>query len=143
MDPLGLFRFGTRPLGNLPVAISLGNSNISLLHENGFYQNGYNVGYFPEGIRKDKLSQSDNYQMSGSYYLESLMRQAENALRASGRWAPDDQSEPWYSNENPNDYDLTLHNCQDSADALRRKYSNLGGKECPVPFTKEGICLGD
>lgn len=135
-DPLGLFQFGTRPLNGLPRSMSLGNNNIGLLHENGFYDNGGDVGFFPEGIRSDVPGQLNNYSREGPFYDDSIMQQAEQNLRNSGNWLPDDPGEPWYSNANPNDYDLTLNNCQDFADALREEYRRLGGATSRTP------CLG-
>jgi RHS repeat-associated protein len=132
-DPWGLFQFGTRPLAGTPRQLPLGNTNIGLLHENGFYDNGGNVGYFPSGIGPDNPAALGNYQRTGPIYNDAIMRQAEQNLRNNGHWLPDDPNEPWYSNSNPNDYDLTLHNCQDFTDALRAEYRRLGGSTTPAP----------
>lgn len=139
VDPWGLFQFGTRPLQGFPMSMSLGNSNLSLTHENGFYDDGRNVGYFPTGIGSDDPSQLGNYKKFGPFYEDSLMSVAENNIKNSGTFLPDDPNESWYSNSNPYDYDLTSHNCQDFSDALRAEYKKLGGHICPTPFVR-GLC---
>ncbi|OZB82168.1 MAG: hypothetical protein B7X28_03930 [Halothiobacillus sp. 13-55-253] len=139
IDPLGLFQFGERPLSGMPTTVPLGNSNVGLLHENGFYDNRGNLGYFPTGIGSDNPGELNNYSRKGPFYDDAIMRNAEQNLRNGGGWLPDDPNEPWYSNSNPNDYDLTLHNCQDFADALRNEYRQLGGGTCQTPFVG-GVC---
>jgi hypothetical protein len=142
-DPWGFFQFGTRPLGggNAPQVPLPGN--LSTYHEHGFYDNGDNVGYFPQGIGPDTAATQSGYDMIIPYYDDVLMVQAVQNLRNSGRWLPDDPNEPWYSNSNPNDYDLTLHNCQDFADALREEYERLGGNTCSIPFNyaPSAVCM--
>nr|WP_018293852.1 RHS repeat-associated core domain-containing protein [Mariprofundus ferrooxydans] len=138
-DLLGLFQFGTRPLSGTPTTVPLGNSNLGLLHENGFYDNSGNVGYFPTGIGPDNPANLNNYTRTGPFYDDAIMRSAEQTLRNSGNWLPNDPNEPWYSNSNPDDYDLTLHNCQDFSDALRNEYRRLGGGTCQTPF-EGGVC---
>jgi RHS repeat-associated protein len=136
-DPYGLFQFGSRPLGATNFEVPAGN--VGLLHEHGFFENGTNIGYFPEGIRADTPDELPRYTMFGPFYNDDIMRLAVVNLSQSGNWLPDDPSERWWRNNNPNDYDLTLHNCQDFADALRQEYRNLSGQVCPVPF-QGAIC---
>ena len=129
VDPFGLFQFGFRPLSGMNNSYSLGPLNIGLLHENGFFSNGANVGYFPTGIGGDNSRQLPNYTMDPTQYDDNIMIQALNNLLQSGRWLPD--GEP--CNNQPVegmfcDYDLIPHNCQDFADALRNEYFRLGGR---------------
>ena len=112
---------------------------MGLFHENGFYDSGENVGYFPMGIKADYAANIPKYKKFGPYYEDALMKKAEANLIKSKHWIPDDPKEPWWSRSNPNDYDFTTHNCQDFADALRKEYGGLGGKTCTSPF-KEVEC---
>jgi hypothetical protein len=137
-DLYGLFRFGTRPLENTGGVSASYGTNINLLHENGFYDSGGNVGFFPSGIGPDDPAQLGNYEMFGPYYDDAIMMEAVSNLQASGKWQPD-LGEKWYENPSEHDYDVTLHNCQDFADALREEYKDLGGKPCNVPF-QNGVC---
>jgi hypothetical protein len=90
-----------------------------VLHENGFYSNGDNVGYFEEGIRPDKSSELGRYTMFGNEYDDDIMKQAENNLRESGKWLS--------RKAKKNGYRVSTHNCQDFGDALRNEYYRLGG----------------
>ena len=49
IDPTGLFQFGARPLDGIPIMLP-GPTGFNLSHEQGFYDNGNNVGYFLTGI---------------------------------------------------------------------------------------------
>jgi len=129
IDPEGLFQFGTRPLTIFNDSYSFGPLNIGLFHENGFFENGANVGYFPTGIGGDNLSQLPNYTLDPTKYDDKIMLEALSNLLESGRWLQDGQpciNQPidgMYC-----DYDTVPHNCQDFADALRNEYIKLGGK---------------
>ncbi|MDR3631701.1 MAG: RHS repeat-associated core domain-containing protein, partial [Desulfocapsaceae bacterium] len=123
-DPSGLFQFGIRSLNGFRPQIPLPN-NVSTWHENGFYDNGSNSGYFPTGIGPDLSHDKNAYSMFGPYYDDSIIAKAEQSLRESNKWSP-------------GDYSLKSHNCQDYADALRDKYKKLGGHTCSQPFTTGG-----
>lgn len=138
-DPFGLFQFATRPLGNSALGFPIGNSNLGVQHEHGLFDWVGDIGYFQEGIRSDDPAQLSRLTRGGPFYDDGLMQQALENLINSGNWLPDDPNEPWYSNSNPNDYDLTLHNCQDFADALRDEYRRLGGGTGRVPCLN-GVC---
>ena len=135
-DPYGLAQFGTRPLDGTSFQVPIGN--VGLLHENAFFEDGTDVGFFPEGIRADDPNQIQNYNLSGPFYEDGLLRQAEQNLRNSGLWLPDDPLETLWSPV-PNDYDLIGRNCQNFSDALREEYGNLGGGTCEFPFVR-GVC---
>jgi RHS repeat-associated protein len=132
IDPLGLLQFGTRPLSGTNFSLPMGN--LGLLHENAFFSDGRNVGFFAEGIRPDDPNQIPNYTLAGPFYDDTLMMIALGNLKNSMKWLPDNANENWWDNSDPYDYDLTLRNCQDFSDALRDEYSKLGGKSCPVAF---------
>ncbi|MEN8147447.1 MAG: RHS repeat-associated core domain-containing protein, partial [Campylobacterota bacterium] len=121
LDPLGLFRFGTRPLSMLPIEFG------PAYHEHGFFDNGANVGYFPTGVGGDDSSFLPNYSMLPTHYDDTIMLDALNNLLNSERWLPDGEScnNRWY--DMSCDYDLPWDNCQDFADALRREYFRLDG----------------
>lgn len=138
-DPLGLFVFGTRPLAG-GVYFPTGLNNDNAWHENGFFDNGNNVGYFPGGIQPDSPSNYPQYQMYGPFYDDNIMQQALQNLQNSGNWLPamggplDDLLHP-----NPWGYDVFKRNCQDFASALRREYKRLGGTTCQNAFVN-GVC---
>jgi RHS repeat-associated protein len=142
VDPEGLFQFGTRPLEGAPggVQFPVGNTNLGVRHEHGFYSNGDNVGFFKQGIGPDKQSNLSKYTMFGPHYDDSIMKRAEQELRLSRGWLPADprDSNP-LQDRIPEDYDVLRNNCQDFTDALRNKYRELGGNTCDTPFIN-GVC---
>ena len=125
-DPIGLFQFGTRPLNGIPFKINWG-TNLNVLHEHGFYDNGADIGYFPSGITSDSPENIQNYIMFGPYYEDGKIHEALLNLERSGLWNPE------ITNQN-NGYDLLGNNCQDFSDALRNEYKNLNGKICSKKF---------
>jgi RHS repeat-associated protein len=140
VDPLGLFQFGTRPLEDLdPIQVRIPGTTTQLFHENGFYSDGSNVGFFPEGIRADEPHWLDDYTMKGPHYDDALMRQAEQNLRNSGRFKPDDPNTPFWRSR-PEEYQVLQNNCQDFAEAMRAEYRRLGGRTCSQPFQSNGHC---
>jgi hypothetical protein len=123
VDPLGLFRFGKRPLGFLTESwhwigtdgSTADKRNYELKHEQGFYEDGTgdNVGLGKDG----KMSKEDSskYKLEDTHFDDKLMRRAENSL-------------------DPGDYKLCKrdgqsNNCQDYADALRERYRFLRTSE--------------
>jgi len=119
VDPLGLFRFGKRPLSFIPDnwhAISMDRSyadkfNFEPKHEQGFYEDGSgrNIGYGKSGPMEEE--DITKYQLEDKQYDDQRMRRAEdsttpgeyNALGIGGK----------------------KNNCQDYADKLRDRYELL------------------
>ncbi|WFS63399.1 RHS repeat-associated core domain-containing protein [Pseudodesulfovibrio thermohalotolerans] len=116
VDPLGLFRFGKRPLSFLPDdwhGISKDGSiadkyNLEPKHEQGFYEDGTgkNIGFGSEG----KMTSEDisKYRLNDKQYDDKRM------LRA-------------YKSTTPGKYNAfgiggDKNNCQDYADKLRKRY---------------------
>ncbi|MBI9078601.1 MAG: hypothetical protein JEY79_02555 [Pseudodesulfovibrio sp.] len=115
VDPLGLFRFGKRGLGGLPLfGIFSGNSiddavNTEIVHEHGFYEDGSgdNVGLFKDGVQRNKENIKD-YELEDKSYndkrmrcsVDSLGQQKYNLLGFGGK----------------------KNNCQDSAGKMRDRY---------------------
>jgi len=117
-DPLGLFRFGKRGLGGLPLLGIFSDNpiddaaNTELAHEHGFYEDGTgeNVGLFKEGVRHDTENIHD-YELEEKHYDDKRMRRAVDSLG--------DQ-----------EYNLLgicgkKNNCQDYADKMRSRYDVL------------------
>lgn len=77
-----------RPLSGFDAvgSIPLGSSNVGLLHEHGFFDDGSNVGFFPEGIRPDDDNFLDQYEMTGPFYDDAIMGEALQNLHESGNW---------------------------------------------------------
>lgn len=141
IDPYGLFRFGTRDLGNTfpgsrysglilagPVGTGILNmTNLGTYHEHGFFEDGSyeNIGYFKPnrdgtggGVISQKNSNGEhprNYDVSPWQYDDNIMRRAIKNVTSAG-------------NFDPQDYSFLRNNCQDYASALRREYKRLGGK---------------
>jgi RHS repeat-associated protein len=115
VDPLGLFRFGKRGLGGLPLLGILSDNpiddafNTEIAHEHGFYEDGTgkNVGLFKEGVRQDTENIRD-YELEEKRYgdkrmhrvVDSLEEQKYNLLGIGGK----------------------KNNCQDYADKMRDRY---------------------
>ena len=131
-DPFGLFRFGQRPLGeNGQSTFALGG-NLNVWHEHGFFDNGENVGYGPQGVYgNEKELEDTRYEIFGPYYNDEIMSQALDNVLNRGGWEP---ATPLLSWPSSNDYDTLGHNCQNFADELRDEYFNLGGGTCSGPF---------
>ena len=117
-DPLGLFRFGKRGLGGLPLLGIFSDNpiddaaNTELVHEHGFYEDGTgeNVGLFKEGVRHNTVNIHD-YELEEKSYDDKRMRRAVDSLG--------DQ-----------EYNLLgicgkKNNCQDYADKMRSRYDVL------------------
>jgi len=111
VDPLGLFRFGKRGLGPLPLLGIFSDNpldnklNTEIAHEHGFYDDGSgnNVGFFTNGPGKDKQIGNKKYQLENKRYDDDLMRDTVQAVDAG-------------------EYNLLTNNCQDYADKLRKQY---------------------
>ena len=122
-DPLGLFRFGKRPLDFLHDSwhwigtdgSTADKGNYELKHEHGFYEDGSddNVGLFKDGIQRDQ--DISKYKLDETHFDDKRMRQAEKSL-------------------DPGKYKLIKgggksNNCQDYADALRERYRFIRNAE--------------
>ena len=136
IDPDGNFRFGKRPLANskklqiIGTAImlmftpqdvnikSLDTMNMEVVHEQGFYDTiDKNVGYADKiGIYGNENIK--NYELEDKVYDDILMKKAENNLKKSGKFDPDDYSLLGIGEKSKN-------NCQDFADAMREEYNKL------------------
>jgi RHS repeat-associated protein len=131
IDPLGLARFGFRPLSVFEQAYNeanppSGRSNIHIAHEQLWFDDNpnENVGFFggdgngaglavcgeAGDVRPDTGFSREDYDFVGPVYDDNLMRQALTNIR--------------------DDFDSTTYclfgrNCQDFADSLRREYQRL------------------
>jgi|GEM_PF-6259854 len=140
VDPLGLFRFGKRPLdgGNAPW-IPGGSSNpidnyfnTEISHEQGFFDDGKdvngdpagpegsNIGFGPEG-RFSEDPNGRNYRFDDKYYDDDLMREALGNIE-DGDYSLLGKGDP------------EKNNCQDWCERLRDEYEKLSkkrnGEEC-------------
>ncbi len=115
VDPLGLFRFGKKGLGGLPLLGIFSDNpiddatNTEIAHEHGFYEDGTgkNVGLFKEGVKYDTENIHDYGLEEKSYddkrmhrAVDSLGKQKYNLLGIGGK----------------------KNNCQDYADKMRDRY---------------------
>jgi len=118
VDPLGLFRFGKRGLGGLPLLGPLSDNplddelNTEIAHEHGFYEDGSgdNVGLFKEG-RRYTTESIQKYTLDNKQYDDKRMRRADKSV-------------------DPGKYNLLgiggkKNNCQDFSDKLRDHYQLL------------------
>jgi RHS repeat-associated protein len=117
VDPLGLFRFGKRPLDGLPEMVRgavLDKANMEIAHEQGFYEDGSGdtVGFGKRGSMDTEDIR--DYSLDDRRYDDGAMRKAQQRV------------EPSMTSEN---YRLLGNNCQDAADALRREYRRLWRKQ--------------
>jgi hypothetical protein len=110
IDPLGLFRFGKRPLNGVPFMIEYGPDDINnteVLHEHGFFEDtNENVGFGPGGLFQENPI-GRGYEFSGKSYDDNIMREALGLV------------------DNGGCYSLFGNNCQDWADRLREKYREV------------------
>lgn len=126
IDPWGLFRFGITDLGprNTGVYILFYSPLLYELrwmpaHVQGFFSNGENIGYYPDGI--EFTQNIRNYLLSPFRYDDDVMRRAFVNVLATGNWGA-------------SRYSKKSHNCQDFSDALKKEYRRLGGQVTFDPF---------
>ena len=115
-DPLGLFRFGKRPLSGWPWMGAFSDNplddylNTELSHEHGFFEDGSgdNIGFGPDG-RFSEDPTGRGYRFDDIHYDDDIMREAlENIVDGEySNW-------PWNKN-----------NCQDWAERLREEYERI------------------
>ena len=114
IDPLGLFKFCNRGLGNSPVTAGIypDSFNLDLKHEQGFYEDGSgdNTGFFPDGVKSDNPDNNYRYECEDKTDSDDKMRQAEKNIR---------------DNFPASSYNLLFNNCQDYADSLRNEYNRM------------------
>jgi RHS repeat-associated protein len=137
-DPLGLLRFGTRPLGSAENKIGFPvGGTLNAYHEHAFYDDGTNVGFFAEGIRADDPQNFGRYTYGDKYYDDALMKKVEEFLKKTG-WFTPNQKDPFWK-PLKGSYDIVQNNCQDFAQEMRNTYEVWGGKTCSTPFVN-GVC---
>jgi RHS repeat-associated protein len=117
VDPLGLFRFGKRGLGGLPLLGIFSNNpiddaaNTEIAHEHGFFEDGSgdNIGLGPHG----KMDAEDitKYKLEDTHYDDKRMRRVEKSTML-GEY-------------NACGIGGDQNNCQDYADRLRKRYDLL------------------
>ncbi len=118
IDPLGLFKFGKRPLSKGEAPWFPGGSknplddyfNTELSHEHGFFEDGSgdNVGFGPEG-RFSENPYGEGYRYDAKHYDDNIMREALNNIE-----------DGVYSN-----IPGRKNNCQDWCDRLRKEYNRI------------------
>ncbi len=128
IDPLGLFVFAKRPLGNSSSGYHSFNFpgadylNLEGAHEHGFFEDGSgeNVGFGPKGRFPEKDPANEPYTYDTKHYDDDIMRDALKNLKDGD-----------YSLIG-NMYQLK-NNCQDWADRLRKEYERLAKKKNKTP----------
>ena len=115
-DFYGLFKFCKRPLSFSPgIQFELypDSFDLGFYHEHGYYEDGSNAGYGPDGVFSEPFEDFD-YECSNEQYVdEEIMLLAQV------------QIDKEFNNK---DYRFLMNNCQDYASELRRKYKELGGR---------------
>jgi hypothetical protein len=118
VDPTGLFRFGKRGLGGLPLLGILSDNpidddaNTEIAHEHGFFEDGSNddVGLFSEGVRYNSENIQD-YKLEETSYDDKRMRRVVKSLG--------DQEFNLFG------FFGKKNNCQDYTDKMRERYGQL------------------
>lgn len=117
-DPSGLASICKRPLENTGGITITGDNmdflNIEVVHENIWYDDKDNVGFFDNGVRADKKLKSE-YKCDKKIYDDDKMKEAVARAKASGRYEA-------------KDYGLIVNNCQDFVTRVLFEYRRLGGK---------------
>jgi len=128
-DPWGLGQFAERPVDCFmcPPLDALGPpsddpSNLRPTHEQFFFDNDDNVGFFPKGVGPDPVypKNKDLYRRFGPPYDDELMRRI-------------------IDEDNPGNYCLVGNSCHDWADRIREEYERrtntppcfMGGRKGP------------
>ncbi len=125
LDPLGLGRFGYRPLGGTPWnkpdrRSGDGNPqdqhNREPYHEQYWGDDNWNEGYGPtHGTFSEPEEERDKYLMHGPEYDDDTMKQAYDDIKDN----PENQGKEYcFMGSDHN-------NCQDFADRLRQEYERL------------------
>lgn len=116
-DPTGLAAICSRPLEGLDRMVNgqpLDLLNLELSHQNIFYDDGGNIGFFKDGVRPDKHNKSD-YTCKDKHYDDNIMKKAVEKAKSSGRY-------------NGKSYGFISNNCQDFLSNVLYHYQQMGGK---------------
>lgn len=107
IDPLGLAQICKRPLEWTQALGIVGN----LYHQQIFYKDGSNSGFFEEGVRSDEGHSKSEYQCDVKEYDDDALKAAEQQLMSDPKLG----------------YDLLLNNCQDYIKGVIDIYERNGG----------------
>lgn len=104
IDPLGLAEICIRSMAGLPM---IG----PLYHQQIFYKDGSDSGFFKEGVRSDEGHSKSEYQCEAKDYDDDKLKEAEQQLMSDAKL----------------DYSLPLNNCQDYIQGVQELYNRGGG----------------
>lgn len=116
-DPTGLAAVCSRPLEGLDRMVNgqpLDLLNLEVSHQNIFYDDGGNIGFFKDGVRSDKHNKSE-YTCKDKHYDDNIMKKAVEKAKSSGRF-------------NGKSYGFISNNCQDFLSNVLYHYQQMGGK---------------
>ncbi|MDR1291448.1 MAG: hypothetical protein LBK06_09630 [Planctomycetaceae bacterium] len=87
-------------------------------HTHFFTENmcGYNIGFYPSGIRRDQ--DPTGIPIGEDHYYVDIMRKADNIAVSSGKWLPEKSGKPY-------GYNLFEHNCHHFTKNLRNEYDKI------------------
>jgi RHS repeat-associated protein len=109
IDPLGLAKICMRPL---EAASMFGLGMVGkLYHQQIFYKDGSNSGFFKEGVRSDQGHSKSDYKCAHKEYDDEKMKEAEQQLMSDPKLG----------------YDLIINNCQDYVQGVIDLYNRNGG----------------
>ena len=117
VDPSGLAAICQRPLSGTTTTYTgqpLDFLNLEFAHENIFYDDGGNVGFFDNGVRPDAKDKS-NYTCKDKHYDDERLKQAVTKAKATNRFTG-------------KSYNFIANNCQDFITNVLYFYNQSGGK---------------
>ncbi len=107
VDPLGLAAICKRPLEGTRIFGIVGD----LYHQQIFYKDGSNSGFFKDGVRSDAGHSKNEYQCEAKDYDDERLKESEQQLM----------------NDPKVGYDLFTNNCQDYIQGVEELYDRGGG----------------
>ncbi|MCU0107959.1 RHS repeat domain-containing protein, partial [Rodentibacter caecimuris] len=129
VDPLGLARFCTRALKNIPGSSDIdpnfrGGLDLGIFHEHIFYDDGTNIGYGGDGLFSE--TSMKGYKCSNTHYDDETMRQAVNNVknRTKPTLEKADNGEIVIRNNlvfGNDNYSLLMNNCQDFSTEVEKE----------------------
>jgi RHS repeat-associated protein len=124
IDPEGTAKICTRPLEGIPIRTN-GSSGLDLgiFHQNIFFDNGENIGFFNDGLRWNSEDiEKNGYQCESTEYEDSSLREAVNKEIAKSTKRTSPKSVPPQKIWSKDKYNFIFNNCQDFVTEVLKNY---------------------
>ena len=134
IDVLGLARFCTRALNNVPFTTDIdksfrGGLDLGIFHEHIFFDDGTNIGYTNTGLFSE--TSNKGYKCSNIHYDDKIMKEAVKNVKARTTKKYSSTKNKLIENNSldfgGDNYNVFTNNCQDFATEVEKEYKRLEG----------------